>query len=102
MTKAPLTLPVDYTDWLGSLKQRINDARQRAVFALNQEQIQLYHDIGNDILERQNHQSWGTKVIDKLSSDLRAEFPEIKGFSSRNLKYMRFFAQTGPTLLIGQ
>jgi predicted nuclease of restriction endonuclease-like (RecB) superfamily len=102
MTNTSLTLPVDYSDWLVNLKQRINDARQRAVFAVNHEQIQLYHDIGKDILERQTRQGWGTGVIDKLSSDLKAAFPEMKGFSARSLGYMKKFAQECPDLLILQ
>lgn len=56
----------------------------------------LYWQIGNDILERQQQQGWGTKVIDRLAQDLRADFPDMKGFSPRNLKYMRSFAQAWP------
>jgi predicted nuclease of restriction endonuclease-like (RecB) superfamily len=97
-----LILPPDYSNWLQSLKQRINGARQRAALAANKEQIQLYHDIGKEILERQSTQAWGTKVINLLSSDLRAAFPEMKGLSTSNLKYMRFFAQACPDRLIGQ
>lgn len=78
-------------DWLASLKQRIRGARQRAVLAANAEQIRLYHEIGRDILNRQTQQGWGAKVIDHLSADLRAAFPDMKGLSASNLKYMRFF-----------
>lgn len=62
----------------------------------------LYHRIGTEILERQTRQGWGAKVIDRLASDLREAFPEMKGFSSRNLKYMKSFAEMCPTGLIGQ
>ena len=99
---AGLSLPADYGNWLTSLKQRIQSARQRALLAANDEQIQLYHDIGREILDRQSRQGWGAKVIDRLSADLRAAFPEMKGFSSRNLKYMKVFAEECPDLLIGQ
>ena len=85
MSKELSVLPSDYADWLASLKQRIRGARQRALLAANEEQIRLYHDIGRDIVERQSRQGWGTKVIDRLSADLREEFPDTKGFSSRNL-----------------
>lgn len=95
-------LPPDYADWLTSLKQRIRGARQRAVMAANAEQIRLYYEIGREILERQSRQKWGAKVIDHLSSDLRAAFPDMKGLSTRNLKYMRTFAEECPDLLIGQ
>ena len=59
----------------------------------SRELVLLYWQIGSDILTRQERQSWGAKVIDRLSSDLIREFPELKGFSVRNLKYMRKFAR---------
>jgi predicted nuclease of restriction endonuclease-like (RecB) superfamily len=95
-------IPRDYADWLVSLKFRISGARQQATLAVNQELVRLYHHIGTEILERQSRQGWGAKVIDRLASDLREAFPEMKGFSSSNLKYMRFFAEMCPTGLIGQ
>ncbi|MBS0422659.1 MAG: DUF1016 family protein [Proteobacteria bacterium] len=95
-------LPADYTQWLSTLKVRIRGARQRALLSVNQEQIRLYHEIGQEILDRQRRQGWGAKVIDRLSSDLRAEFPEMKGLSASNLKYMRFFASECPGRQIGQ
>jgi predicted nuclease of restriction endonuclease-like (RecB) superfamily len=94
--------PADYTQWLEALKLRISGARQRALLAVNQEQIRLYHDIGQEILDRQGRQGWGARVIDRLSADLRAEFPEMKGLSASNLKYMRFFASECPNRQIGQ
>ena len=96
------SLPADYADWLTALKRRIQGAGQRAVLAANAEQIRLYHDIGREILVRQNQQGWGAKVIDHLSADLCAAFPDMKGLSSRNLKYMRTFALECPDLQIGQ
>jgi predicted nuclease of restriction endonuclease-like (RecB) superfamily len=102
MSKGQLTLPSDYTQWLASLKQRIGGARQQALLAANSEQIRLYHHIGREILDRQSRQGWGTKVIDRLSIDLRAAFPDMKGLSASNLKYMRFFAMECPDRLIGQ
>ncbi len=97
-----LVLPPDYGDWLASLKQRIRSARQRAVMAMNEEQIRLYHSIGCDIIDRQNQQGWGSKVINRLASDLQESFPEMKGLSSRNLRYMRRFAQEYPDLEVVQ
>jgi len=64
--------------------------------AINREMILLYWEIGNAILERQQQRGWGAKVIDRLSRDLRDAFPDIRGFSVRNLKYMRAFAETHP------
>ena len=97
-----LAAPADYVEWLTSLKGRITSARQRAALSVNEELVRLYHQIGGEILERQSRQGWGTRVIDRLASDLRDAFPEMKGFSSRNLKYMKVFAEMCPSLQIGQ
>jgi len=90
--------PPDYSTWLADLKRRIAGARQKSLFAANAHQIRLYHEIGRDILVRQNRQGWGAKVIDRLSADLREAFPEMKGLSATNLKYMRFFCPGVPRL----
>ncbi|NJL65093.1 MAG: DUF1016 domain-containing protein [Methylacidiphilales bacterium] len=66
------------------------------MIAVNRELILLYWQIGRDIIIRQQQQGWGTKVIDNLAKDLSQAFPDIKGFSSRNLKYMRKFAENYP------
>ena len=100
--KNALALPADYADWLASLKSQIAGARQRAVLSANEEQIRLYHRIGTEIRERQERDGWGAKVIDRVAADLRAAFPEMKGWSASNLKYMRFFAQEAPDRRIGQ
>jgi predicted nuclease of restriction endonuclease-like (RecB) superfamily len=97
-----LTLPGDYTAWLADLKRRIHGARQRALLAANEEQIRLYHHIGRDLLARREREGWGARVIDRLSADLREEFPDMKGLSTRNLKYMRYFAEVCPELQFGQ
>ena len=87
-------IPAGYTDWLISLKNKIYKSQQRATLAVNQKLIMLYWQIGKDILERQENQGWGTKVIERLAHDLKKAFPDMKGFSTRNLKYMRLFADT--------
>lgn len=86
--------PAGYSEWLKDIKERIRSAQQRAVLAANSEMLALYWQIGRDILARQEEQGWGAKVVDRLAADLCREFPEMKGFSSRNLKYMRLFAET--------
>ena len=80
------------------LKSRIQGARQQILLAANQTQIRLYYEIGQEILERQEQQGWGAKVIDRLSADLREAFPDMKGFSRRNLIYMMKFAQSCPNM----
>lgn len=88
--------PNGYADWLADLKGRIHSAQQRAALAINRELVGLYWQIGMDILARQAEQGWGAKVIERLAHDLRSAFPEMKGFSPRNLKYMRAFAEAWP------
>jgi predicted nuclease of restriction endonuclease-like (RecB) superfamily len=88
-----LALPEGYADWLDQLKGQITQARQRAALAVNAELVQLYGRIGRDIVQRQQTQGWGAKVIDRLARDLKDAFPDMRGWSSSNLKYMRFFAQ---------
>jgi predicted nuclease of restriction endonuclease-like (RecB) superfamily len=56
----------------------------------------MYWDIGKQILENQHTEGWGAKVIDRLSHDLKVAFPDMNGFSPRNLKYMRKFAECWP------
>lgn len=99
MTDIPVRLgtpPAGYTDWLAELKTRIHAAQQRAALAVNRELVLLYWQIGRDVLGRQAEQGWGARVIDRLSADLRTAFPDMKGFSPRNLKYMRAFAAAWP------
>jgi predicted nuclease of restriction endonuclease-like (RecB) superfamily len=87
-----IELPADYPDWLANLKKRIQHERLRVIVASNTAMVLLYWDIGQRILEKQNAQGWGAKTIDRLAFDLQEGFPEMKGFSPRNLKYMRAFA----------
>ncbi|SEA10528.1 PDDEXK nuclease domain-containing protein [Acidovorax soli] len=99
MIDQPVSLaptPEGYADWLIDLKTRIHTAQQRAALAVNRELVLLYWQIGRDILARQAQQGWGAKVIERLAHDLRTAFPEMKGFSPRNLKYMRAFSEAWP------
>lgn len=89
-------LPDGYVDALSEIKDRIQQTRLKTVLAANSAMILLYWDIGRQILERQEKQGWGAKVIDRLSSDLRDAYPDMTGLSSRNLKYMRAFAAAWP------
>ena len=87
----------DYTTWMQSMKDRVRVARYRAQVAVNLEMLLLYWDIGHEIVERQQSAGWGAKVVPLMAKDLAAEFPDMKGFSERNLKYMRAFALAWPT-----
>jgi predicted nuclease of restriction endonuclease-like (RecB) superfamily len=80
----------------------VHAAQIRAGLAANRELLVLYWDIGRMILDRQKAEGWGAKVIDRLSRDLQNEFPGRQGFSPRNLKYMRAFAEAWPETVIVQ
>ncbi len=89
-------LSAGYAQLLENLRQRIRQAQVRAALSVNRELVLLYWHIGREILQRQAQEDWGAKVIDRLAQDLTQEFPEMKGFSPRNLKYMRAFAEAWP------
>ena len=95
-------MPHDYALMLEELKTRIQEERLRVVLSANAAMVLLYWDIGRVILDRQQREGWGAKVIDRLSADLRQAFPDMRGLSPRNLKYMRAFASAWPERQIVQ
>lgn len=80
-----------YKKWLTELKGKIRSSQLKAAIAVNTELILFYWDLGKMISEKQTF--WGSKLIENLSKDLQNEFPDMKGFSERNLKYCRMFYQ---------
>ena len=86
----------NYQQLLAQLKRQIRTSQVRAALAVNRELVLLYWGIGREILARQEQDGWGSKVVERLASDLHAEFPEMRGLSARNLKYMRAFAEAWP------
>lgn len=84
----------EYAEFLNELKERIGTAQTRAVLAINKELISLYWDIGKRIVENQKEMGWGKSVVEQLALDIRKEFPDVKGFSARNLWDMRRFYLT--------
>ncbi|MEZ4930458.1 MAG: PDDEXK nuclease domain-containing protein [Chitinophagales bacterium] len=92
----------DYKDWSAFISNKIKLAQTRTALKVNTEMLTLYWEIGNSILEKQNQNGWGSKVIDLLAIDLAENFPENSGFSVRNLKYMRAFAEAYPQFPIVQ
>jgi predicted nuclease of restriction endonuclease-like (RecB) superfamily len=91
-----------YNNVLQLLKDKIKQARLKAVITVNKELLSVYWEIGNTILQQQQKEGWGTKVIDRLIIDLKTEFPDMKGLSPRNVKYMRTFAEAYPSFAIKQ
>lgn len=89
-------IPDGYVTFISQLKEQIATQRIRTLLNANSEMVRLYWHIGTSILEKQQHEGWGAKVIDRMSYDLKEAFPEMSGFSPRNLKYMRKFAEAWP------
>jgi len=86
----------EYKQLLLQVKSQISNAQVKAVSASNTQMLLLYWKLGHLILFNQSKKGWGAKVIDLLSNDLKKELPHLKGFSVRNLKYMRKFALEYP------
>lgn len=80
-----------YKVWVKELKQRIRQSQIKAAVRVNVEMLRLYWSIGEDIVKRNAEAVWGKSVINQLSQDLGEEFPDMKGFSPRNLAYMKQF-----------
>lgn len=91
-----MILPDGYIGFLEYLKEKIRFSRQRASLAVNKELLLIYWEIGLAIFQQQQKAGWGGKVIDRLSQDLKSDFPDFKGLSIRNLKYMLAFAKAYP------
>ena len=81
-----------YFRFIEEIKNEIKNRRISVVLSANSSMICMYWNIGRAVLEKQNQQGWGTKVIDRMAKDLKEAFPEMSGFSPRNIKYMRKFA----------
>ena len=95
-------LPAGYPAFLADLKNRISSARVKAALAVNTELVALYWEIGRQILTRQKKEGWGTGDIGRLAVDLKRTFPDMKGFSPRNLLYMKQFAEAHADCHISQ
>ncbi|TDB66925.1 PDDEXK nuclease domain-containing protein [Arundinibacter roseus] len=83
-----------YIQMLAQVQEQIKNAQLKTISAANSQMLLLYWKLGNVILQNQAQQGWGAKIIELLSADIKKEFPSLKGFSIRNLKYMRAFAES--------
>ena len=88
-------VPLDYSNFLNSLKSRIQTAQLKAAASVNLELTSLYWDIGQR-LKKTNREGWGSKIVERLAADLAGAFPGVAGFSKRNLELMRQFAESYP------
>jgi hypothetical protein len=79
----------DYSTWLKELKNKVRLVQIKAAVKVNSELLQFYWELGSDIVEKQATAKWGDGFLSKLSHDLLVEFPDMKGFSKRNLELIR-------------
>lgn len=90
----------DFSNWINELKKKVHHVRQKIAFSINSQLLELYWDLGREIDEKLNHANWGTNIIDKIAQELISEFPEIRGFSRRNLyairQWYKFYNQKYP------
>ena len=84
-----LQTDIQYKNWLAELKNKVRRIQIKAAIAVNKELLTFYWELGADIVQRQSTTNWGDGFLSQLSADLMAEFPDMKGFSISNLKYMR-------------
>lgn len=92
----------DYKDTLNTIIQTIEQAQVKTVMAANSQFLWAYWKIGNELSLKIANLSWGAKVIESLSKDIRTQYPNMKGFSARNLLYMKQFAEAYPTAFINK
>ncbi|MGJ3510143.1 PDDEXK nuclease domain-containing protein [Enemella sp. A6] len=102
MSKDDLPVPAGYADLLEELKRTVAESRWRAQRVVNTELMEMYWQIGRTILTRQQAEGWGTAVVERLSTDLRSAFPQMRGLSRSNLFYMRSFAEAWPDGVVQQ
>ena len=95
-------LSSEYKTFLKNIKDRILASQIKAAVAVNRELIALYWEIGSAVGKKREVSGWGTKVVEKLAQDLKSSFPQMKGFSLTNVKYMMQFAQEYPDFKISQ
>ena len=84
-----ITLDNDYTNWIIELKQRYRNTQIKAAVKVNSEQLLFNWQLGRDLVIRKAEEKWGTGIVEQISLDLQAEFPNVKGFSARNLWNMK-------------
>lgn len=96
-------MDAEYTKWLGELKERYHKSQIKAAVKVNSEQLLFNWQLGRDLVERKAEEKWGKGVVEQVSLDLQAEFPDVKGFSVRNLwnmkKWYSFYAAQAEKVL---
>lgn len=93
---------MNYNEFINQIKNEIKQSQNNAILSVNRELLLLYWKVGRRVLENINSADWGSKIIPKLSKELKQAFPDLKGFSERNLKYMRRLAEEYPDFVFVQ
>jgi len=90
-------ISTDFLEWATALKAKVHAARNKLAFSINSQVLELYWEIGRDIAEKQQKTNWGSGFIEHVALELKHEFPDIKGFSRRNiyaiLQWYKFYAE---------
>ena len=95
-------LPNGYSEWKNNIEYLIEVSKLRSAINVNTDTLTLYWNIGNSILQKQQNEGWGKKIIEQLSKDLSNRFPNDRGYSERNLRNMKYFTQEYPDFPILQ
>ena len=97
VTSQDVSLDKEYIEWIHELKSRFRNSQIKAAVKVNSEQLLFNWQLGRDLVVRKAEEKWGTGIVNQVSLDLQAEFPEAKGFSARNLwnmkKWYLFYAE---------
>lgn len=88
-----IKLDSEYVQWIYDVKQRFRSAQIKAAVKVNSEQLLFNWQLGRDLVTRKAEEKWGSGIVEQVSLDLRAEFPDVKGFSTSNLWYMKKWYQ---------
>lgn len=89
VTSHDITLDKEYVQWIHDIKQRFRNAQIKAAVKVNSEQLLFNWQLGRDLVVRKAEEKWGSGIVEQVSLDLQAEFPDVKGFSTTNLWYMK-------------
>ena len=89
VTSQDVSIDKEYIEWLHELKTRFRSAQIKAAVKVNSEQLLFNWLLGRDLVIRKTEEKWGSGIVNRVSLDLQAEFPNAKGFSARNLWFMK-------------
>ena len=95
-------LPTGYAQWRKNIEHLIDTAKLKTAISVNMGTLSLYWNIGKSVLQKQEQEGWGKQVIEQLSKDLTSRYPDDRGYSKRNLGYMKSFAMQYPDFPILQ